>query len=450
MSPSNRNRDDMSGALVRRDAPSALEKAAPIDFADHAQFHVTVGRAVAGGATAAFLTEIGANLVGFSDAPAGMLMVAVTTGVMAAVAARSKKWWRAAFGGAMGAVGSTLYLLTGDPWPVFAGALLGAAAAPVLARGETWKRMAVTGAVAGAFGSAGLYVAEWMQNIGLLNGVVPGPLGAAAAGAAAGLFFGLSAAPKHIARPSDQVEERYLEALQIKDGELHEILARALSIHQSLKTDLAHKKDEKTLQKLSERVGEMAMRVLAIAEQCRRVEADLSSAPAFELEERIASLRRKADAATDASARETYLSAVESLDGQRRAFDQINRGRERVIARLHANVALLEKVRFSLLHMRSADAERIGGEASPLSEALEELSRELDVTSTAVGEVFGKPPPREHRSELPAAKREALPAPASVPSTPPRALELVSDLEDAPADLASDEAPTRVADHRKG
>ena len=86
---------------------------------------------------------------------------------------------------------------------------------------------------------------------------------------------------------------------------------------------------------------------------------------------------------------------MESLDGQRRALDAISRGRERVIARLHANVALLEKVRFSLLHMRSADAERIGGEASPLTEALEELSRELDVTSTAVGEVFGKSPPRE-------------------------------------------------------
>jgi hypothetical protein len=316
--------------------------------------------------------------------------------------------------------------------------LLGAASAPVLARGESWRRMAVVGAVAGAFGSAGLYVAEWMQNIGLLAGILPGPLAAGAAGAAAGLFFGLASAPRHIARPSDQVESKYLEALQIKDGELYEILARSLSIHQSVKTDLAHKKDEKTVQKLGERVGDLAMRVLTIVEQCRRIEADLSAAPAFELEERIAALRRKADAATDAAARDTYLSAVESLDGQRRAFDAINRGRERVIARLHANVALLEKVRFSLLHMRSADAERTGGESSPLTEALEELSRELDVTSTAVGEVFGKTPARE---ALPAA------SPAALPSSPP-ALELVSD-------LADDEAPTKIAsggviDHRKG
>jgi hypothetical protein len=60
-----------------------------------------------------------------------------------------------------------------------------------------------------------------------------------------------------------------------------------------------------------------------------------------------------------------------------------------VVARLHANVALLEKVRFSLVHAKSADAERFGGEASPLAETIEELSRELDLTSSAVGEVYG-------------------------------------------------------------
>jgi hypothetical protein len=259
-----------------------------------------------------------------------------------------------------------------------------------------------------------------MTDIGLLAGVVPGPIAAAAAGSAVGLFFGLASAPKHISRPSDPVEGKYIEALQIKDGELHEILARALSIHQSVKTDLAQKKDEKTVQKLGERVGELAMRVLSIVEQCRRIESDLSAAPAYELEERISQLKRKADAATDAAARDTYLAAVESLDGQRRAFDAINRGRERVIARLHANVALLEKVRFSLLHMRSADAERIGGEASPLADALEELSRELDVTSSAVGEVFGRTPSVERR-ELGAGRLELV-APESEAETEVRAV----------------------------
>lgn len=433
MSSSNRNRDDMSGALVRRETSNAIDKPnSAIDFADHGQFHTTVARAVLGGTAAALGTGLVSWLIG--PIPEPLFAVAITTGVMAAVAARGKKWWRAAIGGLLGASGAGLAIWAGS-YPLLAGALLGATTAPVLAYGESWKRMSVVAAVSGSFGIAGLFVAEWMQSVGLLNGVLPPPLAAAAAGAAAGLFFGLASAPRHIARPTDPVEAKYLEALQIKDGELYEVLSRALSIHQSVKTDLQQKKDEKTVQKLGERVGELAMRILTIAEQCRRIESDLSAAPAFELEERIAQLRRKADAATDAAARETYISAVESLDGQRRALDAISRGRERVIARLHANVALLEKVRFSLLHMRSADAERIGGEASPLTEALEELSRELDVTSTAVGEVFGRTP-----------GRDALAASIAAPAPAP-ALELVSDLTD-------DEAPAKiaaggVADHRK-
>ena len=41
--------------------------------------------------------------------------------------------------------------------------------------------------------------------------------------------------------------------------------------------------------------------------------------------------------------------------------------------------------------MRRADAERSGSEASPLTDTIDELSRELDATSMAVGEVYGKP-----------------------------------------------------------
>jgi hypothetical protein len=437
---SNRNRDEMTGALVRRaDQPTAIEKPTPIDFADHGQFHVTVAKAALGGGAAAFVLGV-AGALGF-HIPPELFAIASTAGVMAGVAARKKNWWRTAIGGVLGATGAGLALATGE-WPLFAAALLGASTAPVLARGESWKRMSVTGAVAGAFGSAGLFVAEWMVNRGILQGIVPGPLAMAAAGAAVGLFFGLASAPKHISRPNDPVEGKYLEALQIKDGELYEILARALSIHESVKSDLAQKKDEKTVQKLGERVGELAMRILAIVEQCRRIESDLAAAPAFELEERIGQLRRKADAATDAAARDTYLAAVESLDGQRRAFDAINRGRERVIARLHANVALLEKVRFSLLHMRSADAERIGGEASPLTEALEELSRELDLTSSAVGEVFG----RQGASISSGGAVPSLPVQQIAAATP--SLELVESVN------AEDTEPQAIAaggviDHRK-
>jgi hypothetical protein len=110
-----------------------------------------------------------------------------------------------------------------------------------------------------------------------------------------------------------------------------------------------------------------------------------------------------------------------------------------VIARLHANVALLEKVRFSLLHLRSADTERVGGEASPLLDALEELSREIDATSTAVGEVFGRNAVDPHViASGPAAP--ALPSAAGPGSTPN------GRLHDEPID--PDTLPPGVIDRR--
>lgn len=370
-------------------AITAIAARAPsLDFLDHATFHSTVARAVAGGGVAALAADLGATALGFADSPEAFT-VAVTAGAFAAIATTGRRWFRTLAGGVIGLAGGTAYLLAAR-YPLFGALLLGGAAAPVLAAGEPPKRMAVTGAVAGAFGLAGIYVGNWMENIGLLGGLLPGPLATAVAGSAVGLFFGLSAAPRHVGRTEDPVELAYDRALALEDGEVHEILARAVSIHRSVRSDIAEKKGVATLERLGVRVGELAMRILRIAEQCRQISRDLSSAPAEELEGRIRTLTSKAGAATDPAARETYLGAIDTLEGQKKNLDELNRGRERVIARLHAHLVLLEKVRFSLLHLKSADAERLGGESSPILDAIDELSRELDVTSSAVGEVFGR------------------------------------------------------------
>src|SRR5262245_23811672 len=122
---SNRNRDEMTGALIRRaEGQSALERSSGIDFADHASFHGTVTRAVLGGAGAALITDIACRILGIGpELSAQILAVTVTTGVLGTVASRGKKWWRAAIGGLLGATGAGLALATGE-WPLFAGALL--------------------------------------------------------------------------------------------------------------------------------------------------------------------------------------------------------------------------------------------------------------------------------------------------------------------------------------
>lgn len=383
---------------------------ASIGFTDHSGFQANVGRAVMGASAGALMADLAARLVsGGYGTPSAALVIGLSTGALAAVAGgRGRGWLAAALGGGLGLVGGILHTLSTPAFPWFGALLLGAAAAPVLARGESPTRMAVTGAVTGCLAYLGLYVASVLQAKGILGSVVPGPIATALAGGAAGLFIGLGATPRHLAAKQDPVELAYKRALLLRDGEIHEILDRSLRLYRSVQQDLMARTVGSTERELRGRVSELALRILHIAHQCRTIQADLGAAPASELEERIDALRRKAAGTSDKSARATFLATIESLEAQKASVDAIARGLERVLARLHANVALLEKVRFSLVHARSANAEQMGGDASPLVDTIDELSRALDATSQAVGEVFGADPDPTHSFSLPESEERTL------------------------------------------
>lgn len=367
---------------------------ASIGFTDHRGFQENVGRAVMGASGGALVADLAARLVsGGYGTPGAALVIGLSTGALAAIGGKKGgSWFSAAVGGGLGLLGGILHTLSTPAFPWFGALLLGAAAAPVLAKGESPARMALTGAVTGCLAYLGLYVASVLQAKGILGSVVPGPIATALAGGAAGLFLGLGATPKHLAAKQDPVELAYKRALLLRDGEIHEILDRSLRLYRTVQQDLATRTASQTERELHGRVSELAMRILHIAHQCRSIQTDLGAAPASELEERIDALRRKAASTSDKSARATFLATIESLEAQKASVDAIARGLERVLARLHANVALLEKVRFSLVHARSASAEQMGGDVSPLVDTIDELSRALDATSQAVGEVFGADP----------------------------------------------------------
>lgn len=373
------------GALARRPEPG-----------DHVAFHGTVARAMAGAGIGAVVADGLAWTLGSGLWDSPVLAFGVLGGALAAVAARGKRWWRAAIGGGVGLLAATLYTLAAPHWWPFAAALMGVTAAAVLAEGQSKPRQAVTAGLAAIAGSAGLFVARVMLGWDVFDGVVPSLLGHAAAGASAGLFVGLAAAPKFLGRPPDPVESAYHPALAIKDGEVHEILSRTLEIHRSLKGDLVARVAEAGLEgdaasmtKIADREQELVLRILHIASECRQIRGDLDATPASEIEARIADLSKRSAAASDAGARRTYDQAVASLEEQLEALGRIENGRERVVARLHATVALLEKLRFALIHLRSANAERVGGELPLVTEALDALTDELEATSSAVGEVYG-------------------------------------------------------------
>lgn len=385
-------KDKPKTALSAKPSPAPAKLPAKgtmgFEFSDQPGFQANALYAVLGGASGALVAHLLERLMG-THGSVGLFLALATAGALSAVSARMGGWLRAGIGAALGVAGALLHQLSLPEWPLLGALLLGAAAAPVLARGEPPERMAATGALTGAFAFAGLYVAKVLMDSGFLGPLLPAPLAAAAAGGAFGLFVGLGATPKHLTRAEEPVEKAYTKALEDAAGELKEILERALLIYRAIRVDLLARPPGKMELELGKRVSDLSLRILRITEQAHGIERDLGAAPAKELEARIEGLKKKAEATSDAAARATFASTIESLDAQKQAVDAIGRGLERVVARLHANVALLEKVRFSLVHAKSADAERFGGEASPLAETIEELSRELDLTSSAVGEVYG-------------------------------------------------------------
>ncbi len=357
--------------------------------ADHLAFHSTVGRAVAGAGIGAVLADGLAWLVGTGLWQSPLLGAGVMGGALAAVAFTKKKWWRGLIGGGAGVAGAGLFSLAAPLWPPFAALLMGAAAAPVLAEGQSTKRKLMTAATTALASAAGLYVARVMVSWEVFEGVVPSLLGHGAAGATAGLFIGLAAAPRHLGRSPDPVEAAYTPALAIKDGEIQDILQRTIGIHRSLKTDLQSRTEANSIPTVAGREAELVLRILHIAGECRQIQNDLEATPASEIEARIGDLKTRAEGASDVAAKRTYLDTVSSLKEQLQAVVRIEGGRDRVVARLHATVALLEKLRFALIHLRSADAQRVGDELTSVTDALDALTDEIEATSSAVGEVYG-------------------------------------------------------------
>lgn len=359
-----------------------------LDRADHKALHNTVLRSVVGAGAGAFLADILCRLLDAPTATSKLFMVCVATGAFTGVALNGRKWISGFLGGTFGSLGSLASALASQ-WIPFSAGLLGLAAAPIFGDKESPKRKLLTGITAGILGYSGLYAAQVILQAGWLAPLVPEPVAAIGAGAMAGLFIGLATAPKYLLPEPNSVETAFERALQRRDGEVHELLSRALDVYRSVSAEVNLRRQVTSIEQLSSKVSDHVLRILYIAEHCRRVEDELSVEAVTQLEDRIAELQQRIDLSKDTAARDTYQYALSSLEEQLKATHRLQDSRERVIARLHVNVALLEKLRLNFLQLGTANAERYGVETSNVYDELEALGRELDATAQAIHEVFG-------------------------------------------------------------
>ncbi len=378
---------------MQHDAPPSVHRKTwdifGLKIQDHKTFHGTVLRTTLGAALGVFLLWVCQKVVGPEASSLGLFPLFALGGALGATRAETKRVTPVVLGAFLGALGGGLYVATRAHWAPFGAVLMGLAGATAVARGEGLKKVAVTGAALAAGGHLGIQLAETLFYGGWFAPWVPPPMASLGCGAVFGLFFGLSSLPRYLRSQRDPVENQYKTVLDKDADETQELLSRALNTYRLIKSDLQDQTKRDPKGEISQRVKELMMRILRIAEECRRIEGDLNTTSRTELKERKDALLKKAEAAHDPAARRAYESAHRAIEEQEQTLKAIELGRERVLARLSGHVTLLEKTRLSLLHLKSAHTERFEEQSSPVARTLEELGQELDATSSAMSEIFG-------------------------------------------------------------
>ncbi|NRD68848.1 hypothetical protein HRD49_44755, partial [Corallococcus exiguus] len=198
-------------------------------------------------------------------------------------------------------------------------------------------------------------------------------------GGIVGLFVGLGAIAAHLGLTADPVEARAEELLPQLSGDFHTLSERALSLYRQCGQSLAKLPREPAREELARTLARITKGAVELASEWAGVEAQLEERAAAELQAERESLERSARASTDVVARRQLEAAAASLAEEVERLGDMRQRRERILARLRAEVALLERARVALLSLRSGQAQLKAAE-------LASLARRFRALSTAQGE----------------------------------------------------------------
>ena len=202
----------------------------------------------------------------------------------------------------------------------------------------------------------------------------PPVLNFAASGVVIALFAGIGSLASHIALKSDPVEARCEELIPTLSDEFAAQIIRALSLYRqsglqlaALPRDAAREELARTLQKLTKDAAELAA-------EWAGVEAQVHENAHADLQKEIEELQRSAKAARDSVAKQQLQAAAASLTVELGRLGELRLKRERVLARLKSQVALLERARVALIGMRSTHATVRAAEMSAVARKLNALA----------------------------------------------------------------------------
>jgi hypothetical protein len=336
-------------------------------------FEARTLRALAGGAAVGVLSAL-AERFGFAPLDAGFAVV-----VGALVGAQTVKGSRLPLWLALAVLPGLPYFFDAvAPVPqAFSGAI---AAALVGWAGQGRERFGkasevVAGAVAaGAMVPLGMYVQQVLNARFFPHG---GLLGSLVGFTAVALFWSVGTLASHLTLHMDPVESRGGTLVSTLQGDAKDLVSRALGLYRQCRTVAQKMAAGPGRNELLEVLKKITREAFTLAESHAGLEAQLQSVAQGDVDAQVKDLRARAAAMEDAVARRQLELAASSLGEELNRLDTLSRKRERLLAQLHAQVALLERARVSLVGAAGTEASAKGAQAAELAKRLASMGEDV-------------------------------------------------------------------------
>lgn len=231
---------------------------------------------------------------------------------------------------------------------------------------------AAAGATAG-LSVAGLEVAKVLA-LRMADWQTPHMLQALVSGIVIALFAGIGGIAAHLMLKSDPVEARCEELIPQLHGEFQTLATRALELYRKCGESLQKLPREPAREELARTLQRLTKDAVELAAEWAGVETQLEDETVKELEREVQDLMKSAAQSRDAVAKRQLEMAAASLREEMDRLGELKNKRERILAKLKSQVALLERARVALIGMRSGHTHVKAAEMTALSRKFNALA----------------------------------------------------------------------------
>lgn len=188
------------------------------------------------------------------------------------------------------------------------------------------------------------------------------------------LFVSLGSLGAHLAVKPDPVAARCEEVIPRLSGELKTLTSRAFALYQQCGKSLQELPRESAREEMARTLSKMTKDAVDLAAEWSGLEGQLQSSAAHELPAQLDDLVKSAQKSRDPVAKKQLEMGAQALREEMEHLQELSLQRERVVAKLKAEVALLERARVALIGMRSGQMSIKAAELSALARRFSSLS----------------------------------------------------------------------------